>query len=203
MLDSLTTIEPTIAEDFQHFIELDTKLKILSVKAGAAMILSGAELLRLHKKYGVSAGRPDNSRTRAEIKWPELVEQYGGISEDTASRRMKTAEACAEKLPLFRDVLGALTDGKSQRQLMWDFGLTTPKLRGGDRGNHSNRHVPTAEEQREGAEYVINKWATDISEIARDEFNLNLASRPTLETLAQACLTLRQKIDRIKEQRKK
>jgi hypothetical protein len=146
--------EPTIAEEFDAFVKLDTQAKVLATKGSAALILSGAELDRLKKKYDVHAGGDPHSRTRAGMaKWSDLVKQYGGISDDTANRRIKMAEAAADHLPILREVLAGeadfrllsdvkkaalekglkvLTDGKSQRQLMWDFGLTPEKkLKGG------------------------------------------------------------------------
>lgn len=148
------TTEPTIAEDFDAFRKLDTQSKAFATKASAALILSGAELARLHGVYGVHRGG-DQTRTRAGLLWRDLVQEYGGINEDTAMRRIKLAEAASEQLPILREVLAGdvdfrslpaakkdalerglkcLTEGKSQRQLMWDFGLTPePKLKGGER----------------------------------------------------------------------
>jgi hypothetical protein len=131
------------AEDWQQFCVLDTQSKVFGVKASAALILSGAELERLHAKYAILRGG-DQTRTRAGLLWTDMLEQYGRISEDTAMRRRKLALAAAEHLPVLQEVLAgeadprllcptkklalekglqALTAGKTQRQLMWDFGL--------------------------------------------------------------------------------
>ncbi len=167
---------PSIAQDWQEFCTLDTQAKVFGVKASAALILSGAELERLHAKYAIQRGG-DQSRTRAGLLWPEMVERYGRISEDTATRRRKLALAAAGQLPVLREVLAgesdprelspskklalekgllALTEGKTQRQLMWDFGLAAkPKGRADFRPRTEmlQAWLATQHPERKGAAY--------------------------------------------------
>ena len=164
-VEVLSPDNQTITRDFDAFIKLDTQSKVFATKASAALILSGVELKRLHEIYGVRAGNPSNSRTRAVIgsTWPQIVKQYGGISPDTANRRIRLAEGAAKELPILREVLDGdidfrllspakkealerglhvLTDGRNQRQLMWDFGLVPEaKLRGGDRSLSDKKEI--------------------------------------------------------------
>jgi hypothetical protein len=173
-----STESPTVelAEDWQAFCTLDTQSKVFGVKASAALILSGAELERLHAKYAIGPGG-DHSRTRAGMLWPEMAEKYGRISEDTATRRRKLALAATAYLPLLQEVLAgeadprqlsatkklalekglqALTTGKTQRQLMWEFGLgPKPKGRVGFRPNAEMVQAWLAKQhpERKGAAY--------------------------------------------------
>jgi len=168
--------EPSVAQDWQEFCTLDTQCKVFGVKASAALILSGAELERLHAKYAIGPGG-DHSRTRAGMLWPEMAEKYGRISEDTATRRRKLALAAAAHLPVLQEVLAgeadprqlcsskklalekglqALTTGKTQRQLMWDFGLgPKPKPRAGFQPNAEMVQAWLAKQhpERKGAAY--------------------------------------------------
>ena len=70
----------------------------LSSQLGAALaIFAGLELLRLHKTYGVTRGRPkkdaaNNSEPQFRIKWEDLVKEQLGISREYADRLMKLAE---------------------------------------------------------------------------------------------------------------
>jgi hypothetical protein len=170
--------DASIALDWQAFCTLDTQSKVFGVKASAALILSGVELARLHENYAISAGNP-NFRTRAGIgeTWPEIVKQNGGISDDTAARRIKLAEAAAAQLPILREVLSGeadprllsdakkealnkglrvLTDGKTQRQLMWDLGLgPKPKPQAGFRPKAEMLQAWLAKQhpERKGAAY--------------------------------------------------
>jgi hypothetical protein len=145
--------EPTIKEDFDAFRKLDTQAKVFATKASAALILTGVEGTRLKQAYDIHRGG-DQTDTRARLLWPHLCERYAGISAKTVDRRIALATAAATDIPILREVLNGdadfrsladdkkqqldralrvLTDGKSQRQLMWDFGLAREsKLKGGE-----------------------------------------------------------------------
>ena len=122
----------------------------LSSQLGAALaIFAGLELLRLHKTYGVTRGRPkkdaaNNSEPQFRIKWEDLVKEQLGISREYADRLMKLAETSkgrvkeleaadilsvpllsmpAERQAQLKAAVSALVDDKTARQLMFEWGV--------------------------------------------------------------------------------
>jgi hypothetical protein len=221
------TNEPTIREDFDAFVKLDTQSRVFGVKASAALILSGVEGIRLREKYHCRPGgdrMSDHSRTRALMvgTWPEICRKYAGISHDTMDRRIKLAEGAAQHLAILREVLigeadprqlparkqqalesglRVLTDGKTQRQLMWDFGLLpAAKPKGGARGGVGRKQ--NAEEQAQGAEDTLTTYRGYIQTMLDDERNFLMAKLASINDLEALRLALGRKIEQLKKDRK-
>lgn len=80
-------------------------LKAMGQGAAVLAVLLGTELARLHKLYGVKAGRPkNNSHNVVGIKWEQLVKQELGISDESARRYMDLAEGAKKRLPEFAPI---------------------------------------------------------------------------------------------------
>lgn len=100
---------PTASEEFAQARIYIHALEGMAHGMAAVAVVLGAELQRLHKLFGVRAGRPEvNSRSRSEIKWPELVQRELGVSDDTARNWMLLAEQARKRLPDFAPVAAKL-----------------------------------------------------------------------------------------------
>lgn len=124
------------------------------------LILCGVELLRLHKIYGVKAGRPGNSRNDSgiSIPWGELVQKEMGFGDDKARYCMAMAEEAKRRIPVLqsKDLLttplmmlstgdrdeivkavAKVTDGNTIKSLMAHWGIS--KKAGGAQGGGNGR----------------------------------------------------------------
>lgn len=162
----------------------------------------GEKILR--EEFPQSENTIKNWRNFAKKLEPALADKrptVGLLNAPGFSKKSIPAKAAAA----IQEAVMEVMDGSGMMEFMRaSKALREPSPVGGANGNHhSGPRTPNAEEQRENAKLFTLQWARDISELARDQVNFNLATIPDLETLADACLTLRKRIDQIKDSRKK
>lgn len=177
---ALTVLPPDkLADPISKDFDLARKYWRGSMLAAGAMaygvIMMGLELTRLHKLYGVRAGRPkaDNSRTSAVINWPELVQREMGFSDDTARRYMMMADVAKTKIKALRDVdvlnkpilsqsehlmkaVAKIADGETVKQLMIAWGIV--KKPSGGKGGGAGRPEDSKDTRTEAQKANDAMW---------------------------------------------
>lgn len=143
--------ESTVTEDFAQARQFKEMARLSACQATAFVVLTGFELIRLHKTHGVRRGgdhTSEQSRSRSVLLWGDIVKRELGVTTDTASNWMKMAAECEKRLPQLADIkllldtplkdlpelkrvritdgVKSLTDGASAKQLMLDWGITRP-----------------------------------------------------------------------------
>lgn len=184
---------PASWEQVKYWADLAGKFQQASV---AAQVMAGFGLLELRKKFGVAPGRrsdlrgttsphdaerldqpeADLSSENPDLNWPERVEKYAGISDDTARRWMLMADGIkarwkklapqarlkelmavpptqwnVEDTKLVTDSLHKVADGSTQLEFMRELGLAKLKQGGSGRepGCDNTKKKLTLSEQAE------------------------------------------------------
>ncbi len=186
-----TTVEivaaPGASKEFDQARFFLKMAQVSMAKGAAFMVMTGIELQRLHKLHAIKPGKPSaNSRNVSGIKWPELVKQEMGISDDTAANYMKMAEGAKKRLPGFdaEELLNTplaqlpdtrrekliksvqkLTDGQTAQQLMSDWGIVKKPhgagLRSSAHGDKGGRRGKMSAEEQEAVENEAAKADRD------------------------------------------
>lgn len=213
------TLEPSLAEEFGQARIYVHALEGMAHGMAAIAVVLGAELQRLHKLFGVRAGRPGlNSQPRLGIKWADVVERELGVSDETARRWMHLAEQAKQRIPDFRPIaekllatpLGSLPDLQraelvertrkmlpedGARQLMFDWGVVRkPKAIGGNTYDHSQKgkgKTPglSPDEVRERLRTFCAETSNHVATIHNQRMHVVLTDAE-LDTLADNCEAL-------------
>ncbi len=168
---TISLVAPTTHEEFSASRIYLQGIEGMAKGAAALFVMLGFELKRLHKFFGIRAGRPleSNSAAQCGIKsWAELIKRELGISETWARQAMAAAEANRDILPatdveeLLNTPFGQLPElrrsqiledikskiqAPSVRQLLLDLEIVKPAFRGGD--TSAFRKKLSSEQERE------------------------------------------------------
>lgn len=226
-------LDPAIERDFAALNGYQARARQSAVVAACCMVMEGVELHRLHDIYGVQAGgdRRAGAPTGAFPQsagmvtgWGEVVNTYGGYSEDTAARRMNLAQKAEGIVKLIDGFLAAgvpfsalpeadrlalaeafqISLGSSMpKQLCFELGLgAKPQEPGGDRGGAGKKHRITAEEHAANCTAQIGRDAQYLRDCQAREIELKLCSLAALNELEEERLKLGRKIEEIRALRK-
>lgn len=201
---------PATWDHVKYWADTAAKLSHASI---AAQVMAGFALLELHKKHNVKAGQPkkelpnhseilsdaSDQPDTSDKKWPDLVKDNAGVSEDTARNWMKMADgikakwkklAPQEKLRELMSVpvgewndkqvaavqtaVQKATDGMTQTEFLRELGIAkkapgNPNAKGGEK-----KKLTMSEEAELRKRQATEDWAAiyRMASVYRDKFVL-------------------------------